>query len=201
MKSKKENSTMATAEQAEVRKRDLLPKWATPEVISRVRALLADGVLGSQIAKAIGVSQSSMYRLLSELGMVGYTIHYISTAANHIRCYGEEKCDNCGQPLPCRKCAERAGQLRMQREVSGEEAEDEGDPDVELRLAPEVADAAREVREQGFFSKMRNAQQPPWNKAEYERRTRTGYKPYRIPILRSRELFDTTTFDAAEELI
>ena len=80
-------------------------------------------------------------------------------------------CLSCGGPLPCESCARK-------RLASGfPRTADERD-DSALAFAPEVAEAARRVREEGFQEEgKRGRYYPPWDEEEYAARESLRSEP------------------------
>ena len=82
-----------------------------------------------------------------------------------------EQCLRCGGPLPCIECAK---QLQKERGFKPE-------PEEEPSLAPEIAEAARKIREEGFLARChtskRNYYQEPWTEEEYRRRAGVSVEP------------------------
>ena len=88
-----------------------------------------------------------------------------------------DTCTYCGGPLPCIECARR---LQKTRGFTPE-------PTEEPSLAPEIAEAARKIREDGFIRAKQVSKIPyfqePWDEYEYKVRAGVSVEPYEFRMV------------------
>lgn len=146
------------------------------------------------------VKEARYQRTVNKRGKVAYhqydagSVKADSTAASIRR----GKCNHCGRPLPCISCAKtmrkklglvgkepRPSQLEGYLETYDVNGKQKSRITYELALAPDVEEAARKIREEGFeyVEGERVTKYPPWTERDYL--VRSGQDPNNHVDIRS----------------